>query len=115
MRLGVVAIGAAAYWLSIFGAAGIIALLVGAYGSIAQFVPAVYGALLWRRATKSGAIAGLIVGIAVNYYYQIVADVTPLDMNAGFIGLLCNIVVFVAISMLTRPVPEALADEYRNA
>ncbi|SEM86721.1 sodium:solute symporter family protein [Halomonas caseinilytica] len=115
MRLGVVAIGAAAYWLSIFGAAGIIALLVGAYGSIAQFVPAVYGALIWRRATKSGAIAGLIVGIAVNYYYQIVADVTPLDMNAGFIGLLCNIVVFVAISMLTRPVPEALADEYRNA
>lgn len=115
MRLGVIAIGAAAYWLSIFGAAGIIALLVGAYGSIAQFVPSVYGALLWRRATKSGAIAGLIVGISVNYYYQIIADATPLEMNAGFIGLLCNIAVFVVVSLMTRPVPDALADEYRNA
>lgn len=115
MRLGVIVIGAAAYCLSIFGAAGIIALLVGAYGSIAQFVPAVYGALIWRRATKSGAIAGLIVGITINYYYQIVTDTTPLDMNAGFIGLLCNIVVFVLVSLVTRPVPRALADEYRNA
>lgn len=115
MRLGVIAIGAAAYWLSIFGAAGIIALLVGAYGSIAQFVPAVYGALIWRRATKSGAIAGLVVGIAVNYYYQIVAESTPLEMNAGFIGLLCNIVVFVAVSLVTRPVPVELAEEYKSA
>ncbi|MFC3283727.1 sodium:solute symporter family protein [Litchfieldella rifensis] len=115
MRLGVLVIGAAAYWLSIFGAAGIIALLVGAYGSITQFVPAVYGALVWRRATRSGAIAGLVVGILVNYYYQIIADTTPLEMNAGFIGLLCNIVVFVAVSLLTRPVPHALAEEYRTA
>ncbi|SDL07242.1 solute:Na+ symporter, SSS family [Modicisalibacter muralis] len=115
MRLGVIAIGAAAYWLAIFGAAGIIALLVGAYGSIAQFVPSVYGALIWRRATKSGAIAGLIVGIAVNYYYQIIADSTPLEMNAGFVGLLCNIVVFVVVSLMTPQVPRALADEYKNA
>jgi SSS family solute:Na+ symporter len=115
MRLGVIAIGAAAYSLAIFGATGIIALLVGAYGSIAQFVPSVYGALIWRRATKSGAIAGLIVGIGVNYYYQIIADSTPLEMNAGFVGLLCNIVVFVVVSLMTPQVPRALADEYKNA
>lgn len=115
MRLAVIGIGAAAYALSIFGAAGIIALLVGAYGSIAQFVPAVYGALIWRRATRSGAIAGLLVGIGVNYYYQIVAESTPLDINAGILGLLCNIVVFVVVSLLTRPVPRALAEEYRHA
>lgn len=115
MRLAVVGIGAAAYWLSIFGAEGIIALLVGAYGSIAQFVPAVYGALLWRRGTAAGAIAGMAVGIGVNYYYQIVAEATPWDMNAGFIGLLCNIVVFVLVSLATRPVADELADEYRRA
>ncbi|MFD1381630.1 sodium:solute symporter family transporter [Fodinicurvata halophila] len=115
MRIGVVVIGLAAYLLSIFGSEGIIALLVGAYGSISQFVPAVYGALIWRRATKAGAIAGLIVGIAVNYYYQMIADSTPLDMNEGFIGLICNIVVFVAVSLLTRPVPAELAEEYRKA
>ena len=115
MRLAVVGIGAAAYWLSIFGAAGIIALLVGAYGSIAQFVPAVYGALIWKRGTAAGAISGLVVGIGVNYYYQIVADATPWDMNAGFIGLLCNIAVFVLVSRFTSPVDDALAEEYRRA
>lgn len=115
MRIGVVAIGLAAYLLSIFGSEGIIELLVGAYGSISQFVPAVYGALIWRRATKAGAISGLLVGIAVNYYYQMIADSTPLDMNEGFIGLICNIVVFVAVSLLTRPVPAELAEEYRKA
>ena len=115
MRLAVVGIGAAAYWLSIFGAAGIIALLVGAYGSIAQFVPAVYGALIWKRGTAVGAISGMVVGIGINYYYQIVVDTTPWDMNAGLIGLLCNIAIFVAVSLITKPVDEALAAEYRNA
>lgn len=115
MRVGVLVIGLAAYLLSIFGTEGIIALLVGAYGSIAQFVPAVYGALIWRRATKAGAIAGLLAGISVNYYYQMIADSTPLEMNAGFVGLICNIVVFVVVSLLTRPVPAELAEEYRKA
>jgi SSS family solute:Na+ symporter len=112
MRVGVVVIGAAAYYLSIFGAAGIIALLVGAYGSIAQFAPGVYGALMWRRGTRSGVIAGLVAGIGVNYYYQLVAESTPLDMNAGIVGLLCNIVIFVAVSLMTQPVSTALVDEY---
>jgi SSS family solute:Na+ symporter len=57
----------------------------------------------------------MVVGIGVNYYYQIVADSTLWDMNAGLLGLLCNIVVFVAVSLLTKPVDEALAAEYRNA
>lgn len=115
MRVSVVVIGAAAYYLAIFGAAGIIALLVGAYGSIAQFAPGVYGALMWRRGTRSGVIAGLVAGIGVNYYYQLVAESTPLDMNAGIVGLLCNIVVFVAVSLMTRPVSAALVDEYADA
>ena len=57
----------------------------------------------------------MVVGIGVNYYYQIVADTTPWDMNAGLIGLLCNIAIFVAVSLITKPVDEALAAEYRNA
>lgn len=115
MRISVVAIGAAAYWLSIFGASGIVALLVGAYGSIAQFAPCVYGALLWRRATRHGAIAGLVTGIAVNYYFQLAAESTPFDMDPGFIGLLANVAVYVAVSLATQPVSQSLSEEYANA
>lgn len=57
----------------------------------------------------------MVVGIGVNYYFQIVAESTPLDINAGILGLLCNILVFVAVSLMTRPVPATLANEYAEA
>ncbi len=41
MRAAVVVVGAAAYYLAIFGAEGLIELLLGAYGAIVQFAPAV--------------------------------------------------------------------------
>ena len=114
MRLSVIAIGTVAYYLSIFGAAGLVQLLVGAYGSIVQFAPAVYGALWWRRGTAPGVIAGLVGGIVVNYYFQLVQTATPLDINAGILGLMVNIVLFVGVSMATQP-DEAAADDYVEA
>jgi SSS family solute:Na+ symporter len=111
MRLSVIAIGTIAYYLSIFGAAGLVQLLVGAYGSIVQFAPAVYGALWWRRGTASGVLAGLIGGIMVNYYFQLIQTTTPLDINAGILGLMVNVVLFFGVSLITRPV-ERRAEEY---
>lgn len=115
MRIAVFGIGAVAYYLSIFGATGLVQLLVGAYGSIVQFAPAVYGALWWRRATREGVIAGLVGGIAVNYYYQLVSPETPLDINAGIMGLIVNIVLFVGVSLVTRPSEDRVVAAYVDA
>ena len=54
-------IGALSYYITVFGGQGLVALLLGAYGSIVQFAPAVYSALYWRRATASGVISGLML------------------------------------------------------
>ena len=62
MRLLVVLIGAMAYLVTIFGGQGLVALLLGAYGSIVQFAPGVYGALYSRRVTPPAILAGLVVG-----------------------------------------------------
>lgn len=105
MRAAVVGVGALAYLLTLFGGQGLIALLLGAYGSIVQFAPPVYGALFWRRASAAGALAGLAVGVAVNFYYTLWASATPLDIHAGILGLIANVVVFVAVSLVTRPAP----------
>jgi SSS family solute:Na+ symporter len=102
MRIGVVLVGTAAYYLAIFGNKGLIDLLLGAYGSIVQFAPAVYGALFWRRSTRLGAIAGLAIGVGVNFYFQLIADSRPFDLHAGLLGLAANSIVFVAISLGTR-------------
>lgn len=102
MRTAVVVIGGAAYLIAVFGGQGLIALLLGAYGSIVQFAPAVYSALYWRRATAPGVIAGLLVGALVNYYYQFAAE--PLfDINPGILGLIANVVVMVGLSFATKP------------
>ncbi len=114
MRIGVFVIGALAYFITVFGGQGLIALLLGAYGSIVQFAPGVYGALYSKRATAPAIITGLIVGTVVNYYYQLVAPVTPFDIHAGILGLICNVVIVIVVSALTQVKDVKIAAEYRN-
>nr|WP_263326660.1 sodium:solute symporter family protein [Neobacillus sp. Marseille-Q6967] len=111
MRIGVFVIGALSYYITVFGGQGLVALLLGAYGSIVQFAPGVYSALYWKRANAQGVIAGLVVGTLVNYYFQLVATSTPLGIHAGILGLIANIIVFVTVCYLTKPQVEA-AEKY---
>ncbi|THE13435.1 sodium:solute symporter family protein [Bacillus timonensis] len=115
MRIGVFVIGALAYYITVFGGQGLIALLLGAYGSIAQFAPGIYSALYWRRANAKGVISGLVVGTLVNYYYQLVATSTPFEIHAGILGLIANIVVMVTVSYLTKPQDEEDVKKYVDA
>ncbi|MDN5852742.1 MAG: sodium:solute symporter family protein [Actinomycetia bacterium] len=101
MRTAVVGIGAGAYLITIYGGQGLIELLLGAYGSIVQFAPGVYCALYWRRATAQGVIAGLLVGTALNYFFQYGPDTTPFEIHPGIIGLMANVVVMIAVSYAT--------------
>jgi solute:Na+ symporter, SSS family len=103
MRIGVFVIGALSYYITVFGGQGLVALLLGAYGSIVQFAPGVYSALYWKRANAQGVISGLVIGTAVNYYFQLVATSTPLGIHAGILGLVANIVVMTTVCYLTKP------------
>ncbi|GAB3267177.1 sodium:solute symporter family protein [Arthrobacter pigmenti] len=114
MRIAVVVIGGAAYCITIFGGQGLIALLLGAYGSIVQFAPGVYSALYWRRATAPGVIAGLVVGAVLNYYYQFVAE-PVFDINPGILGLIANVIVMVGISYATKPPASDAVSDFVDA
>lgn len=112
MRIGVFVIGAIAYYITVFGGQGLIALLLGAYGSIVQFAPGVYSALYWRRVTTKGVISGLVIGTLVNYYFQLVAESTPFEIHAGILGLIINVVVMVTVSYLTKAPDEETVSKY---
>ncbi|WP_347548614.1 sodium:solute symporter family protein [Pseudalkalibacillus hwajinpoensis] len=114
MRIGVFVIGGLAYFITVFGGQGLIALLLGAYGSIVQFAPGVYGALYSKRITGPAVIVGLIIGTFINYYFQLVASSTPFDIHAGILGLLCNIVIVIVISALTQSKSMQMAEEYKS-
>ena len=115
MRVAVIVIGALAYFVTIFGGQGLIALLLGAYGAIVQFAPGIYSALYWKRATAPGVISGLLVGTGINYYYSLAASSTPFDIHAGIVGLIFNLIVLIAVSYLTKPQPEEMARAYVDA
>ncbi|TBW37165.1 response regulator [Siculibacillus lacustris] len=106
-----------------------------AFAAIAQFAPAFFGALFWRRGTARGAIAGILAGFAVWCYTLAL----PTFVEAGygssslllhgpfglwvlrpqalfslafdplahgvFWSLLANVVVFVSVSMTRAPEP----------
>ncbi|SFE72464.1 sodium:solute symporter family protein [Alteribacillus iranensis] len=112
MRIAVVVIGGLAYCITIFGGQGLIALLLGAYGSIVQFAPGVYSALYWRRATAPAIITGLVAGTVTNFYFQLVASSTPFDIHAGIVGLIINIGLVIIVSYLTKPQPKEAANAY---
>ena len=68
----------------------------------ALFVP-IMGALFWRRATTMGAL----VSIAVSSVVVVVLLVTQglLSNDPIIYGMLTSLVVFVVVSLLTRPMP----------
>ena len=66
------------------GGAGIGLAGIGlvSFAAIAQLAPAFFGGLVWRRATASGAIAGVVAGFAIWGYTLLL----PWVARAGWIG-----------------------------
>lgn len=102
-RIFVLLFGAVSYLIAVFGGQSLVALLLGAYGSIVQFLPLVVAAFFWPRATKAGAICGLLAGVLYNY--AIVLKLIPAfgDIHPGIQGLVLNFVVLIVVSLMTRP------------
>ncbi|MDY6952425.1 MAG: sodium:solute symporter family protein [Thermodesulfobacteriota bacterium] len=78
-------------------------LLDLAIPGFAQWGPALVGGILWKRATKSGAIAGSVAGsvyLVVGFIYKPLL----LGLPPAIPTLLLNLILFVVISLLTsRP------------
>ena len=96
MRLGLIAV------LSVASSAGLLVT-----------VPAIIGAFYWPRATAWGALASILGGGAVVVWTQL-TGARPLGAWPGVWGLLVASALFVAVSLLTRPI-EASALEFRKA
>ncbi|WP_129140664.1 sodium:solute symporter family protein [Modicisalibacter coralii] len=83
----------------------IMILLVG-LGFAAQMLPAFIGIFLWPRATRSGVLCGLAAGFLVTTLFTVVWP-NPLGIHAGAWGLMIDLPLFVAVSLLTRPASRA--------
>ncbi len=105
IRALVVIIGAVAYYFAVVSEVSLVALLLGSYGGVAQIFPLMFAAFYWPRATGAGALAGLIAGLVVNTLFLTAPDLRPFPLHEGVYGLIANMIVFVAVSLATRPEP----------
>ena len=102
-RWSIVVISAIALLLSQFTNDLIVSIVTIALGGCLQMMPALIGALYWRRGSREGAIAGIIVGVVVLCLTQFVWT-TPLGITSGVWGLVFNALTFVVVSLFT-PAP----------
>lgn len=91
-----------------------------AFGFAAStFFPVIVLGIFWRRATKEGAVAGMLVGMTVTALYITWFAVLRPDLNVpahwlfgispegfGAIGAIVNAVLLVVVSLLSRPPPD---------
>jgi SSS family solute:Na+ symporter len=101
----IVAVLALGIWL--VGGKTVVDLLLVYYNGISQFMPGAVATFVSRRVTAwsvgAGIAAGLIVAVPLA-----ALNINPLGLNPGFVGLLANVVVLVAVSLATQKVDSAM-------
>lgn len=81
-------------------------IITVSYFGITQFFPPVIAMFFWKRATKWGVGAGLIVGIIAVFALNMV-NFAPFGINKGLIALILNAVVLIGVSLMTAGDPES--------
>jgi len=85
-------------------------LSAAASAGLLMVVPTIFGAFYWKRGTAAGSVASILVGAAVVLVLQ-VTGAKPLGWWPGVWGLICCVVVFVGVSLLTKA-PTRKAEEF---
>lgn len=112
IRLMVVVISLVAYYFAIFSDVPIVNLLLGAYGGVAQIFPIAFCMFYWKRANGTGALSGLLGGLAVTLFFLFYPELRPFPMHEGIYGLIVNIILLVGVSLATDPESEERIRRY---
>ncbi|MEM8929672.1 MAG: sodium:solute symporter family protein [Acidobacteriota bacterium] len=104
IRVLVVILWVAAFYFAMFSEASLVAMLLAAYGGVAQIFPPMAAAFYWPRATGRGALAGLVAGLVVNTIFLQMPELKPIPgLHEGVYGLLANVPILIAVSLATQP------------
>jgi SSS family solute:Na+ symporter len=112
-RYAILIFSAFAYLLALFAPGYLIEIGLFSLSGTAQVIVPTVGAFFWKRSTKEGATAGMIVGFAsiLLFQYGIPAPGPFANGGGGLLGLILNVITFVAVSSFTKPRSDELIDE----
>jgi solute:Na+ symporter, SSS family len=100
-RIAVGAITVLALYLSLHSSATLVGMLILAYSGIVQFAPGIVLGLCSNRVTAKGILSGLIAGLATAGYLSLTHRDPFMGLNAGFLGLIANLLMLSAVSSVT--------------
>ncbi|ACY12879.1 sodium:solute symporter family protein [Haliangium ochraceum] len=114
IRALILVIAGVAYVFAVVVDVSIVALLLGAYGGVAQIFPPMFAAFYWPRATRAGAVAGLLGGLITSTLFLVMPEWRPWPIHEGAYGLLVNLLLLVSVSLATPPLPIAHLRAYMS-
>ncbi|MEM0232346.1 MAG: sodium/solute symporter [Candidatus Methanomethyliaceae archaeon] len=85
------------------------------------FAPPILGGLLWRRATKAGALASMIVGLVVTGVWRFwIISAYPWIYQVYWIhevivGFITALIAYIIVCLLTKPPPEEIVNKAMTA
>ena len=89
-------------------------LSVASSVGLVVIVPATIGAFFWSRATAAGAIASIIGGVAFVVGMYLTGNAL-MGLNAGVLGFPVAALIFVGVSLATRPSADEVLDGFIDA
>jgi len=107
IRFVALLVGIISYYIAINTQMSLVALLLAAYGAVVQLAPVTAAAFFWKRATPAGVVSGVVLGSLVTLALFWFPQLRPFGLHEGIVGLALNCAALVAVSLLTRPLPEA--------
>ncbi|PPE73831.1 histidine kinase [Solimonas fluminis] len=110
-------------YLAVGDSRGLVQLGLISFVAVTQFLPAVAAMLAWPRATRAGFIAGTSAGMTVWFLVLVLPLISgrpspladwPLHQSGiwtfvSFWSLAANLLLFIGVSLLTRPTPKEQA------
>jgi SSS family transporter len=112
-RIGILVVGSVpvVLLLSGVGQGDLVQFIVLLFTALmaAGFVMPVVGGVVWRRATKEGAAASMVGGVAVTFAWELLGSPSIEPVLPGF---LASAALFVIVSLLTAPPPASALEPY---
>jgi SSS family solute:Na+ symporter len=117
-RTFVVVVVVAAYLMALMAPRSVFTLGVWCFSGFSAMFPLVFASLYWRRVTRPGAIASVVVAAAVwmLLFYDASWGAEKGYLFLGMMPVVVNVLAaalaLVAVSLLTRPLPENVLERF---
>jgi sodium/proline symporter len=111
-RISAIIIGVLALYIAFNPFEGVLWVIWWAWGGLTAFGPVVVLGLHWKRATREGAIAGLISGFAASIIWFALGYYSWLHLS--FVSFVTCFVVTVAVSLMTPEPPQEIQEQVES-